>query len=261
MGALASGDGILDVPIDERLRGYDIANSGDDLLLYGYTYDETTKKIMVMRTDGQGNAKQAITISPLYGYTNTQYIKGTSDGGFVGLSTQNHGRNDGVWIGYEVFKVDAAGNVQWQTQLSTNKTTQDYIRDITETKDGYMAVGGVTVKLDKNGTQLHYNTLPKDSFFSYITPNQLASGYVGVAGLTDTGRIASENDLGGMVYVGDCIETPEGCFIGGSSSNHMPMLASVNTNGDVMWQSIYNIPSKAADENFDISKVFRLQDT
>lgn len=198
-------------------------------------------------------------------------LQKTLDGGYIVAGGTGASGNSGMdlWV----FKVDAAGNVQWMKSYGGGNT--EYAKSIQQTFDGGYIVAGLTysfgagdqdawiLKLDANGSVQWQKTYGGSNSDYILSIQQTSDGGYVAAGVTSSfgsgsedawilklnssGNILWQKSFGGAGadYAGSAQQTSDGGYIVAGTSTSFGAgsqdgwLLKLDADGNIQWQKTY----------------------
>jgi hypothetical protein len=228
----APGDYGLGVSAQQTADGGYILGGG--ILGCGGPY---IQRALVEKLDAQGQVVWALAYPAGPQDSAITQIRQTTDGGYIAAGSAT---DPNLYTGALIFKVDGAGNVQWQRKLGPIGSTLAYFNAVQQTSDGgYVATGGYSVI----GGSFPY---PKSVLVASFDPNGHVRWQRGFNNVDDEGAASGfETALAG-------IQSSDGGFlIGGNWSKNPPspfpeqdsggaLLLKLDSSGNIEWQKEYN---------------------
>jgi hypothetical protein len=186
---------------------------------------------LVERLDATGRLEWAGVYSAGVDGTVFNQVAATAGGGFVAVGSATDANHD---IGALIVKLDALGNVQWETELGPGSTTQAQFEAVQPASDGGFLATGEFFTPSAN-TPMNLLVAKFDGSGGLSWQRGLAGTKADGTPSNERGFSAVQTAAGGFAVAGSWSNTtsPGTCCSG-------PLLIQLDASGSVQWQRAYN---------------------
>ena len=198
----------------------DVQQTSDGGYVLGATFSNSSYVALIAKLDSSGTLQWQQQYQSSVGGSQVYALKQTSDGGYAWAGELQNSNGSDCAI---VVRLDSSGNIQWQQTyaVAANAT------DIRQTMDGGYIVGGVTPIISGMNP----------------APYMIVEGWI--AKLDPAGKVQWQQVLSSSqnVMVNSVIQTADGGFALTGLAKANVLVAKLDSNGNLKWQTVYTCPS------------------